>query len=227
MRRFSRIALIAVGSILPLLFYFWQFHGSLVQDHLRWSEFGSYLSGVYGTLALIIVGYSTYLTRRQFKTQSEDSVFFKLFELLQNRIENSQISINEEVFTAQRSLKVIAERFQVELSNQCIEIARMLLCEEPENVAYVHYAKLFEAINGADYLETFAEDRDAFIQDIVAQGDFNDRWERLKDYIGSRGQEGSKIREALRATGSVNFYRIPFSKRQSYYVQALGNIMHD
>lgn len=220
------LVLVAIGLV-PVVVYFNQFHGPLAAEHGRWGEFGSYLSGVYGSLALIILTYTTCLTRNQFRRQNEDSVFFKLFESLQNRIQQSTIKVGDSEFPAHKSLKYIAEKFYFELSAESVEIARMLLCEMPEAVSITHYSKIFKALNGPHFLEPLGEDRDAFIADITAQKNFNERWERLKTYIGSRGEESEKIREALRATGSANFYKIPYRKRQRHYANALQQIMRD
>lgn len=212
--------------LLPIFIYLYSFHGSLSIEHHKWSEFGSYLSGVYGTLAFLILAYTTNITRKQFKTQNEDNVFFKLYDSLQNRIVNSSITILDSEHSAHQTLKVLAERFYEELSEEAIEAARILLIEAPEEISNVHYIKIFGAINGAGYINTWSEDRDRLIEEINGQPDFNSKWEHIKYYIGSRGGESEKVRDALRATGSVNFYTIAFSKRQQHYknvVQRLSN----
>lgn len=222
----TALALIAV-ALSPIALYLAKFHAGLTDEHVRWGEFGSYLSGIYGSLALLVLAYTTYLTQTQFKRQNEDSVFYKLFDSLQYRIQHSSITVDGNEFFAHKSLKYIVERIHNELSAEAIEIARMLLCKEPENVAVVHYTQLFQAIKGLNWIETFDEDRAAFIADITAQGHFNDRWEQLKILIGSRGEESVRVKEALRATGSVNFYKIPFKIRQQHYSAALGRVLTD
>ncbi|NJL36643.1 MAG: hypothetical protein HC840_06665 [Leptolyngbyaceae cyanobacterium RM2_2_4] len=64
-------------------------------------------------LALIVVAYTTYLTREQFKRQNEDGIFFKLFKGLQNRIQNSIIIVDDEEISAYKCLKYIAKREQL------------------------------------------------------------------------------------------------------------------
>lgn len=222
--RLSAFAL-AVIVLAPAILYLSKFHGGLTDQHGRWGEVGSYFSGIYGSLALLVLAYTTHLTQAQFRRQNEDSIFYKLFDSLQYRIQNSSISIEGKEFSAHKSLKYIVDRFYRELSGEAVEIGRMLLCTEPEKVANVHYTKLFAAINGPTWIETFEEDRAAFISDITSQGHFNERWEQLKNYIGSRDEESQSIREALRATGSVNFYKIPFKSRQQHYAAALHRIL--
>lgn len=218
---------IVVAALAPIAVYTGTFSGGISREHDRWGEFGSYLSGLYGSLALAVLVYTTYLTQNQFKRQNEDSVFYKLIDSLQYRIQHSSVVVNNEEISAHKSLKHITERIHAELSSESVELGRMLLCKTPEKVANVHYTKLFEALNPRNWIETFQEDRDAFIADITAQGQFNARWEQLKSYIGSRGEESPSVREALRATGSVNFYKIPFEERQRYYHSALRRVLVD
>lgn len=205
------------GLSIPLVFYLFKFNGHLSDNHTTWAEFGSYVSGVYGTFAFLILAYTTDLTRKQFKIQNEDNVFFKLYESLQSRITNITAIVDDKEHAAHQVLKILANKFYEELSWQTLEIARMLLCRDPENIANVHYMKLFMAMYGENAVNSFSEDKANFIADITSQPDFNSRWERLKDRIGSRGYESDSVKDALRATGSVNFYKIPFSERRQYY----------
>lgn len=225
MRNGLRVFAVVLIALAPIALYVFKFHGGLADEHVRWGELGSYFSGVYGSLALLVLAYTTYLTQAQFKRQNEDGVFYKLFESLQYRIQHSSILIKGEEFSAHKSLKYIAESIYSELSTEAVEVGRMLLCKQPEKIDNVQYAKLFEALNGREWIETFEEDRIAFISEISGQGHFNARWERLKYYIGSRGEEPEAIKEALRAIGSVNFYVIPFQDRKRHYVAALQRVL--
>ncbi len=219
--------LLAIAALAPIAIYVDTFYDGLSKEHNRWGEFGSYLSGLYGSLALGVLVYTTYLTQRQFKRQNEDSVFYKLIDSLQNRIQHSIVSVDGKDFSAHKSLKHIADRIYAELSLESVEIGRMLFCKAPESVENVHYSKLLEALNPRKWIETFHEDREAFIADINSRGNFNDRWEQLKNYIGSSGEETVRVREALQATGSVNFYKIPFKERQRHYYSALRRVLDD
>lgn len=168
-------------------------------------------------MAFFALAYTTNITRKQFKIQNEDSVFFKLYDSLQNRISMATVSIDGNKYSAHQLIKILADKFYSELSEESLEIARLLLAKRPESISSTHYAKIFKAINGEDYSETLTKDKDSLIQDINSQVDFNSRWEQLKNYIGSRGGEGENLKEALRATGRVNFYKIPFSERICHY----------
>jgi len=195
----------------------YNFDGPFSSEHSSWAEFGSYLGGIYGALAFFALVYTANITRKQFKTQNEDSVFFKLYDSLQNRISIASLSIDGEKYAAHQLIKVLTNKFYSELSEEAVEIARLLLAKTPQSISNTHYGKIFKAINGDDYFDTLIEDKNTLIEDINSQVDFNSRWEHLKYYLGSRGSEGSSLKEALRATGSVNFYKIPFSERRSHY----------
>jgi hypothetical protein len=227
MKRTTILISIIAATLAPITFYIAQFQGGLTTEHARWGEFGSYFSGVYGSLALIVLTYTTFQTQNQFKRQNEDSVFYKLFDSLQARIQNNTILANGAEYSAHRSLKYIADRFRIELEHEAVDIARNLYCKSPESISDTQYSKLFEAIKGRQWIETIEEDRDAFVADISGQANFNDRWDQLKNYIDSRGQETAGVRNALRATGSVYFYKIPFEERQQHYAAALRRIMDD
>lgn len=211
------ITVLSVLFILPLIFYAWNFQGGISSNHSRWSELGSFLSGIYGTFAFIILAYTTNLTRKQFKVQNEDNVFFKLYESLQTRIINSSISVEENEYTASKTLKKLTELFEIYLESEAVELARILLAEEPRKVAPYSYSKIFKALKGENFIFTLQEDMSSFIDDIESQPDFNKKWDRLKDYISSRGNESKEVREALRVTGCTNFYKIPYEKRQAHY----------
>ncbi|WP_205230283.1 putative phage abortive infection protein [Azospira oryzae] len=213
-----RVSFATLIVAFPLGIYFFHFYGQLSTNHGEWGDFGSYISGVYGTLAFVVLAYTTNITRRQFQIQNEDNIFFKLYESLQNRITNSSALVGDANHTAHQTLKAVAKKFHEELSAEAIEIARHLLCETPEEIADVHYMKIFEAIWGWRFIDSFNEKRDNFISDINGQRHFNDRWEQLKCYIGSRGEETGRLKEALRATGCVNFYKIPYSTRRQHYI---------
>ena len=223
----SYVALIAGVFLLPLIAYFVVFHGGISDSHSRWGEFGSYLSGIYGSLALFVVAYTTYLTREQFRRQNEDAVFFRLFDSLHSRIEASVIEVNGSSISGHQCLKHIVERFHQELSNEAVDLARLLLTNTPETIDNTQYMKLFEAMRGRRAYEDFSKERKNFIEGIQSAGSFNDRWEKLKFDIGSRGEETERIRQALRSMGSVNFYKIPFKDRQPHYAAALHRVVED
>lgn len=216
--------------LLPIIIYRLNFSGELSEKHETWGEFGSYLSGIYGSLALILVAYSTFLTRRQFSRQNEDSIFFNSFEALKKRIESCEIVANDERITSYKCLKFIVECFKEELSQEAVNIARHLLCDNPASINKTQYCKLFQAINGEGFLQTFAEDYENLIKALTESKYATDRqrynanWEFIKLYISSQGSETAKVREALSGMGSVYFYKIGFEDRRTHYSSVLERI---
>lgn len=226
-----KITLISLFLILVVLIFFAPifivlYKGGSVQP-IGLGDWGSYLSGICGGLAFLVLAYTTYLTWSQFKRQNEDSVFYKLFDSLQYRIQHSSIMVGESEFFAHKSLKHIVMRIRKELSMEAVEVGRELLWQDPENLGVTQYSKLFQAIKGSRWMETFEADRKGFIEEIMAQENGSARWEVLKYYIGSRGHESDCVREALRTIGSVKFYKIPFGDRQEHYSAALNRVLED
>lgn len=219
--------LLAAIFLIPVVAYFWIFHGGLSDKHGTWGEFGSYLSGVYGSLALLIVTYTAYLTREQFRRQNEDTIFFRLFDSIQNRVESSSVEVDGKTISGHQCLKHIVDRFYEELSIEAIKLARLILVRAPETVDDNQYLKLFRAMGYQNIFENLSEDRSKFIVAIQSEKNFNDRWEKLKFYIGSQGFESEDVRDALYSLGSVSFYKVPFKDREHLYSAALQRIVED
>ena len=202
---------------LPIVAYVSSFHGELSAEHERWSQFGSYLSGVYGTLAFLILAYTTNMTRRQFKAQNDDNVFFKLHESHQNRIFNSSIEVSGKEYRSYEVVKYVANKFYDELSMESVKLARKLLVTDYRTIDNVHYMKILQSKYGNDAISSFDKYKQDFIKHLEQCTDDNSRHEVLKTLIGPVDHEGEDVKDALRATGSVNFYKIDFKQRQNYY----------
>jgi len=211
-------------AIFPVLLYVTNFSGGFSKDSSRWGEFGSYLSGVYGSLALAVLIYTTISSQNQFKRLNEDNIFYRLLDALHARILHNSISIDAGEISGYRSIKYIAELYNRELSQEAVKIARNLFYRSPESIDNVHFAKLFQLLYPSDYLANFESYRNNFIKQILERN-LDDRWELLKYYFGSSGFETDQIKEVLRATGSVNFYKISFQDRQHHYSAVLERIM--
>lgn len=206
-------------SIAPLGLYFYRFHSSLSEVHGKWGEFGSYLSGVYGSLAFMAVAYTTYVTQRQFRMQNEDSVFFKVIDSMHNRISLAKIQDDGSEYPAYQALKYISEKFRLVLMDECREMARNMLCTRPEAIDDVHYINLVISIyDSLEYLEDFK-------RRLIDKGSSEARWEYLKYCIGNQDYESSKVRETLEGIGSVYFYTVPFEFRRRLYEAALAHVM--
>jgi len=211
-------------AIFPVLLYVTNFSGGLSKDSSRWGEFGSYLSGVYGSLALAVLIYTTISSQNQFKRLNEDNIFYRLLDALHARILHNSISIDAGEISGYRSIKYIAELYNRELSQEAVKIARNLFYRSPESIDNVHFAKLFQLLYPSDWHANFESHRNNFIKQILDKN-LDDRWELLKYYFGSSGFETDPIKEVLQATGSVNFYKISFQDRQHHYSAVLERIM--
>lgn len=214
------IALAVVIGGIPIFLYFLIFQGNLSREHIRWGEFGSFVGGVYGSLSFLILAYSILITKRQFQKQSEDQVFYKLIDTFQNRITNSSLKAGGNIIASYSVFKHIVQYMYSELETECVGLGRRLLCKDTEQIADMYCMKLFQAIKGTNYMETYEVDKEKFIQKLTSKDDFNHRWEELKFYIGSSGEESQPVKEALETIGSVNFYKIPNKDREYCYVMA-------
>lgn len=204
-------------SLLPIGLYLHTFGSTIYSSHQSWGEFGSFLSGIYGSFAFLILAYTTHLTRVQFKIQNEDNIFFKLFEALQKRIESYAITTENKEYKGNQALKILTEEYKKDLRIWSANLARRLLVETPEKIATVSFHKLFLALHNEQEAINYMKFREQFISEMNRQPDITQRIELLKDYFGSAGAEGEKVFDALCATGSIQFYNVPFQTRQSYY----------
>ncbi len=219
---------IGISLFIPFVIYLFEFHGSISANHVRWAEFGSYLGGIYSTFAFLILAYTTNITRKQFKTQNEDNIFFKLYDSLQKRILNNSIKSNNITeHLAHQTLKIMAEKFYKNLEEQTIDVAKRLLCETPDDISNLHFTKIFEATKNNQSHSDVSEYKREFIKNINSQTDFASKWETLKHYIGTNDSMSENLRIALKHTGSVNFYKIPFFKRQQCYKRAVENLSYE
>lgn len=218
------IILILIAFLIPFGVYCYQFQVPLSTERDDWSAFGSYMSGTYGTLGFFLLIYGYYTTNRQFKIQSENDRFFKLYESLQNRIENSQINIGEASYQGHKTLEFIVDDFYKRLMLESRYIARNILCKNPEELSITSYHKIFEAAKG---LNASSYSKEQFVSDMTNAGDFNSRWEFVKSLIGTQGSEDPKIGKALEEVGSVLFYKISFSDRKLKYINVLGEILDE
>lgn len=220
-----KYSLAAATLLTPIGLYLIKFQGSLSQNHSAWGEFGSYIGGLYGALGFFALAYTTIITQKQFQIQNQDSLFLKLLESIENRINSTLTIDNQREYTGHQKLKFIAEEFRNEFKGQAPLIARELLCKSPEKVHDTHLYKMIIAINGMERIDTLEEDKTKFIQSIINEPDFNSRWELLKTYFGSTGSEKESILEALEHTGTANFYKIPFDERREYYKMAKDQML--
>jgi len=209
-------------AIIPPILYFFKFNGSLSDDSLKWAQFGSYLSGFYGLISFLMVAYSNRITWRQFASQNEDNLFFKLVEAYHGIINSVEIDFDGTKFKSHQVVKEIAEAFSEEMDLEAVKIAKEQLCEDPKFIDYLH-GKILHAVCKSD-IEKSPHVRDQFIQAMDNRVEFHERWEYLKYFLP---QGSLDVNDALRAAGSVYFYNIPFERRSSAYQRASSNVLNN
>lgn len=226
--RHYRILIFILLAIIPIAIYFNSFHGDLASDSAKWGEFGSYIGGFYSALALLVIAYTTNMTKKQFLTQNEDAFFFKQYDSFQARIANYSKTSDDPAYTTNNALQVLAHKFKIELSSETILIGRRLLCDDPEKINIVSYSKIYEADKSIQQMFMSAQEfKNHMIEYMNSQPDRNIKWEYVKEFIGGVGQENKSLQEALCATGSVNFYKIPFSDRRYAYNKVVNRVLTD
>lgn len=208
--------------LIPFGLYCLVFQIPFSSDKGDWSAFGSYMGGIYGSLAFIVLAYTTWITQKQFKKNNEDNTFFKLHDALQNRIESSSIEINDKIINGHSTPKFLVEDFYKKFVNESRKIARNILCNDPDMIADVSYSKIFQVTKG---MKGVSENKTELINNIKKRGDFSSRWEFIKHLIGSQNCEEPKIAEALESAGSVLFYKISFNERKHHYEFVLDEML--
>lgn len=217
--------LVLVCFFIPLATYFINFNDGLSNLSSDWSNFGSYVGGVYGTLGFFAVAYSIYFNSRQNLKLEQDQVFYKSMELLTNRISNASMMVNDKPVQGASILKNIVIGIHDELDEQCILHARHLLCTIPEKISDIHYGKILNAYSGEFVIG--GEKLEAIKSTLLDVSDYNTRWENIKYYIGSTNNETSEMIGALKALGHVWFYKISIEDRKQLYSHVISKLECD
>ncbi|AVW95448.1 hypothetical protein BJL85_22400 [Vibrio parahaemolyticus] len=220
-------ALMLFLFLMPLAGYVWTFRGGFSDVSSDWADFGSYVGGVYGALGFFAVAFSIYSNSRQNLKLEQDQVFYKSMELLNSRISNSSIFINDQSYQGATILKKMVSRIKEELDEQCVSKARVLLCKVPESIDNVHYIKILEAKYGNYFYSQYEEHLSSIKSELMEDSDFNNRWERIKYYIGSTNSETKEMRAALMALGHVWFYKLPLEERKEMYSSAVSTLEYE
>lgn len=192
--------------------------------HSDWGAFGSFVGGIYGALGFFAVAYSIYLTGRQFRKQAEGQIFYKAMESLESRVSNAKITHGSVEFENYSILKLIVSEIKNHLSYSCVYLGRDLLCESPESIDNTQYYKMFQAVLIDFEMSNFENEKKTFIEYITAIEDISTRWESAKTYFGASEHESEALKDALRAIGSVNFYKVKFEERFFCYLGAMNYV---
>jgi len=148
----------------------------------------------------------------------KEQLFFRLVDNLNQRI----INFSDSDSTSYKSLDNLVNTFLNKIDYECIKLGRQLLAKQPEKIDLVHYIKILQATT-SDFPSQ--ENAEALKQSVSDRN--HDRWEFIKNYVGSTDTKNKKVNDALKSIGRVNFYKIPFEERESIYIQVYDEIYDD
>ena len=205
-----------IFALIPIGFYLSVFQLELSPVHSDWGVFGSFVGGVYGSLGFFAIAYSIYMTTRQFIRQQEDQIFYKAMDSIENRVSSFKVLKDSMDVESRSGFKFLVEKLRQDLEKQSVLLARKILCKKPESISDIQYNEIFTSIEPSYQYSDFSYKK-KFIDSITLNNDFNNRWERLKHYIGSVSDETEKINKALYKIGSSNFYKVAFPDRLYAY----------
>lgn len=111
------------------------------------------------------------------------------------------------------------------INEQMVHLGRHLFATDHETLDGLYFSKVIRAYLG-DFLsiDQMEQNIEKLKEGLLARPDQHDRWEYLKWYFDSVGNEPPAIKDALRAIGSVYFYHQPSDKRLYYYRMALDKV---
>ncbi|WP_215810672.1 hypothetical protein [Vibrio alginolyticus] len=189
-----------------------------------WGTFGSFISGIYGTLAFFAVAYSLYLTRVQFAKQSEDVTFYKAMDSLDSCVSNID-NLVDSSGGSQPGLIHLIDFIRSENEKECALLTRRILCKYYEVISEQYWYRLFSpVVKESGTTLTTDEYIDSFREYFRQHPDFNTRWERLKCDFGGIGVESNTISHELCAIGSVLFFKAPFPEREYIFTKTLAEV---
>lgn len=224
--------------ILVIIFIFTPFFSKF--DFTKSGVFGDTIAGLsaafIGSLGVIFTFLAFWsqfqanqLQAKQFQKQNEDGIFFRLVDTQNLRITNSSIAVNAISYGSFQLLEQIVKNALQDITSQTAFLARQLICEDPEKITPLHYRKMFElnaifSDNPTIHVnEIFDSLMGNFFEKMKGMK-FNERWEFIKVYFNSSSSESNGQLRLLTAIGSVQFYKIDFSKRLDIYDKTMQNI---
>jgi len=213
-------------------------------DNEVFGQYGDIIGGVFGTLVSLVSFFLLYETlneqRRQAKNQydetiksfneqqkqsriqSENQIFYHLIDKQQNRINNSEINNNK----GYKIFEFLTDEIEKRTIERCHLMARNLLCDIPEQIENFQLQKIFMAKSDDFDLERFENQKEEFVSQLLKR-DRNDRWEYIKYYFGSVGNEPPNMRKVLRDIGTVSFYKVSFDYRKQVYNEIFQDIIDE
>jgi hypothetical protein len=167
--------------------------------------------------------------KEQFKKQNQDQLFFRLIDNLHGRITNFSFETKDDIDSREvksyETLNYIINKFRNEVHYKCKFFGRQLLAEIPEKISSNFYMRIVR-INKHDM---FSQDDsfEHFKEELLGCNDYNERWELLKSYLKSDGNENGEVTQILKDIGSVYFYKTPLNMRFNIYQSVYHDIYAD
>jgi hypothetical protein len=148
----------------------------------------------------------------------EKNNFYRYIDEFKYFINNSTITIKNKDIKGINITKAICEEIAKELSNKMVSLGRELL---RNNYKDIDLFKLFLDLKYSFDFDEIKKIESIFINEMEKRNN-NERWEYIKNYVGSVNYESPSAKDALRGIGSINFYKIKFEEdlefgRQSFY----------
>ena len=227
------IALIVFVVLISIICFFpyWFVTHSIV-SFSNSGQIGDTIGGIMGPFIAIVASLLTFLAfwvqyeanqdqRKQFKTQDQDQLFFRLMDSQESKIVNSSFTYNDNLISSYQLLEHIVKVFSYELKSECQMLAREVVREKFETLEDNLYQRMFGASN-ISFLN-FEQEKINFIN-VMRGLDTNERWEHIKNYFGSTRNETEEQLEVLRTIGTFYFYRVDFDIRADIYNVSLQNV---
>ncbi len=188
-----------------------------------WGTFGSFISGIYGTLAFFAVAYSLLITRMQFAKQNEDEIFYKTVDSLDSCVLNIESTISTQMEN-RASLFHITELIREEAMSYCANLTRKTMCKYPDVLTDQHWSRVLKPVASSHPTLSSVEYINNFREEFEALPNFNEKWEILKSELGGIKAEYAGVEKELHAVGSIVFYKVPFSERVDTYERVMASV---
>ncbi|MGM0579199.1 MAG: hypothetical protein ACQETL_00870 [Bacteroidota bacterium] len=217
-------------------------------DSAVFGQYGDIIGGLVGTVVALVSFLLLYETlneqrrqfskqqtdtqtalneqRLQFKKQSEDEIFYRVLDKQQNRVINSSFNEVTITYSGYQIFTLLTDKLKDRLLDECHLLARHIICNDPENIGDLFLHKLFVAHDGKYDSSQMKAKKEKFVTELLKR-DKNDRWEYIKYYFGSFGDEPPNMRRVLLDIGSVKFYKIDFQERHHLYQKVFSSLTHD
>jgi hypothetical protein len=225
------VLILLLISFLPYLFTTRSWFGI---DFSTSGQVGDTIGGIMGPFIAVVASILTFaafmiqvkaneLQAEQFERQGQDQIFFRLLDTQESRIINSSFSNDKgKEVKGFQLLEHITLAAHDLVAEESLLLARRLFCDKPDSIADLYYHKMFDAnnvlnSNFAEYLVDNLSDMKAKFIEKMTNYPESEKWEFLKLYFNSPGNESPAQRTALSSVGSVYFYKIEFEERYHIY----------